>query len=129
MKSGAGACYASLSAAKAAGWKVSPDVIVISTVSGRFITSNISGYRCTRWRTNGGLDQRSLGWNRAPHLGQTSVEFLRTLALICSVTALHSGQVTLVFWLERNFNPSKNDIRAYLWGREKHSTTAGASSL
>src|SRR5476649_1151290 len=122
MKSGAGACYASLSAAEAAGWKVSPDVIVISTVSGRFTTSSISVFRFMPWHTNGVLDQRSFGWNKAPHLGQTSVEFLRTFELICSVTALHSGQVTLVFWLERNFNPSKNDIRAYLWGREPHST-------
>src|SRR5471030_1088740 len=115
MKSGAGACYASLSAAEAAGWKVSPDVIGRSTIS------NISVFRFTQWRTNGVLDQ-PLGWKSAPHLGQTSVEFLRTFELICSVTALHSGQVTLVFWLERNFNPSKNDIRAYLWGRVTHST-------
>jgi hypothetical protein len=61
MKWGAGACYASLSAAEAAGWKVNQDVIATSTASGRFTISNTNAFLYMPLLMNGGRDHCDFG--------------------------------------------------------------------
>ncbi|PKB88021.1 hypothetical protein A8A01_22430 [Ewingella americana] len=61
MKLVAGACYASLSAAEAAGWKVNQDVIATSTAFGRSTTSNINVFLYMPLLTNGVRDHCDFG--------------------------------------------------------------------
>lgn len=59
---------------------------------------------------------------KVPHLGQTSVMFFRTLALSCSETKAHSGQVTFILLLEKDLNTSNRDMIYYRQDMEVNST-------